>query len=120
MGSSNLSCFSELQIPQYPDLARQARISGISTVSFIVDQHENRSKISVKAAHKILEDAATESMQKSILSKDCIHTEIKIQFISELAEPAKQIDTSKVLFRSPDTFVIRSQYFPVNGNGVQD
>ncbi len=120
MGNSSGNCFSELEIPQYPDLARQARISGISTVSFNVDQQGNRPTISVKAPHKILEDAVTESMKKSILNKNCTDKEIKIQFIFELAEPAREINTSKILFRSPDTFVIRSKYFPVSGSSAQD
>lgn len=118
-GNERISCVSELRIPEYSSLARQARLIGTAIVRIVSGEEGEARKISVKGVHKLLERAVIDSIHASRFKAECKGQEIQLLFIFELDKPAKQIDAGYVVFRPPNIFVIRAAYFPVSGQATK-
>src|SRR5437868_9354438 len=66
---SNLSCVERLEIPQYPSLPRQARISGNVTATATLGA---TGAVETKTVgHPLLADAATKAIAASAFLKSC-------------------------------------------------
>lgn len=111
-------CLLELHVPQYPSLARQARLVGTAAVELTVGDRGDATAISIKGVDRLLEEAAKEAVRSSRFAESCRSQSIRFTFIFELQEPPKQRDSSQVLFRPPNVFVIRASYFPLSGQSA--
>jgi hypothetical protein len=119
LGDDNWACIPELRLPQYPSLARQARLSGKALVSLRVDGQGKPTEILVEGVHRFLERTVSDSIRRSRFSIGCEGRILHFQFNFELESPAKQVDSGYVLFRPPNIFVLRAAYFPISGHSTQ-
>jgi TonB family protein len=117
--ADTLACIRELRVPEYPLLARQARITGKATVSIKIDQDGKPNEIVVEGVHKLLQAAVADAMEQSHFSADCGAHDRRFEFHFELEGAPKQTDSGRVLFRPPSVFVIRAASFPVSGQSAR-
>ncbi len=120
LAADSWSCATELRIPQYPLLARQARLIGKASVSLRIDQYGKPREILVEGVHKLLEKAVTDSVRLSRFVGRCENQMVHLEFIFELEDPPKQADSGYVIFRPPNIFVLRAATFPMSGQTAHD
>lgn len=119
IGADGWECVSELRLPQYPSLARQARLTGKASVNLKIDQHGRPVEIVVEGVHRLLEKTVIDSVRLSLFKIGCEDKSVRFQFIFELEDPPKQADFWYVLFRPPNVFVLRAAKFPVSGQSTR-
>lgn len=117
-GGDITGCLTELRLPQYPSLARQAKLSGKALVSVKIDEQGKATEIVVDGLHRILQRTVVDSIRLSEFKSSCKDLVVHFQVHFELEQPPKQADLGYVLFRPPNIFVVRASSFPVSGHQV--
>jgi hypothetical protein len=75
---SNMSCVERLEMPVYPPLAHQARISGSVTATVVV---ASDGSIQTKAeGHKLLAPAVERALRASAFRSDCSGKSVRLIF----------------------------------------
>jgi hypothetical protein len=102
---SNMSCVERLQMPLYPPLASQARISSsVSATAIVASDGTAQTKIT---GHPILAEAAEKALRASAFLKSCGGKSVKLVFnfvLGENFDPDKL--PQRVSFGYPNQFWI--------------
>jgi hypothetical protein len=100
-------CVTELRLPMYPPIARQARITGTAVVTIRPGHRDRGAEVLVRGVPAILANEVRRSIALSHLKTSCGLDEItyRITFKIEGAANDMAVDTS-VAFRPPTDFVI--------------
>jgi hypothetical protein len=101
-----LECVESIQIPQYPPLARGARLAGnVHAHTTIVGR--SATDVKVDGAHPILQEAVVKSLKGARFSASCDHVGIELIFIFKIeGEQTGMYDMGVVTFRWPNEFAI--------------
>jgi outer membrane biosynthesis protein TonB len=104
---TNIACIERLDIPAYPPLAKQARISGAVTADVIVAPDGSAQSItstteSETRPHPILLSSVERSLRTSTFAKTCAGNHVKLVFNFVLSEGMAPI----VSFGYPNRFWI--------------
>lgn len=108
-------CVTELKIPDYPPLARQAGLEGIVVVKVRFGSSSIPLFYSIHGPHKLLESASKHAMDKSSFSSECVGEVEDIVFDFRLMSPRKRSADNAVFFKPPNIFIIRSNQYPIGG-----
>ena len=111
---SNIECLEHLEIPDYPPLARQARIQAIQTVKVLLSDQATIQNVEQSLQGKVIKfdglfkEGAEKAVKNSRFSKTCGGKTITLVFHYELRE-----DDNKSLFAfgPPNHFWIRAGLF---------
>jgi hypothetical protein len=112
---SNIECLERLEIPDYPPLARTARLQATQTVKVLLSNQATLQSIELslreKAVNleKFFKEGAEKALKNSRFSKTCGGKTITLVFHYELSHG----DTS-LAFEPPNHFLIRSGDVYVN------
>ncbi|MGB6943435.1 MAG: hypothetical protein WA634_02045 [Silvibacterium sp.] len=89
---SNMSCVERLQMPLYPPLAVQARISGSVTATVAVGSSSSVQTTLSRGAHDLLNSAVEGALHSSTFRKTCIGKSVTLVFnfvIDEKLRPGR-------------------------------
>jgi outer membrane biosynthesis protein TonB len=105
---SNIECLERLEIPDYPPLARSARIQATQTVKVLLSNQATVQSIEIlkgKAVdiEKFFNEGVEKSLKNSRFSKTCGGKTITLVFQYELSN-----DNGSLAFEPPNHFLIRS------------
>ena len=114
--SSNLICVEKMELPSYPPIAQQARLSGTITVKILLSATGSAQDVNVQAdpkasgtAKDLLGPVVANVIRRAAFDPNCGGKTVSIVFVFELAGtsmgPAKQTAG----FGSPNKFWIRSE-----------
>jgi len=115
---SNIECLEHLEVPDYPPLARQARIQATQTVKLLLsDQATIQSiehSLQGKAVNveRLFKEGAEKALKNSRFSKTCGGRTITLVFHYELSN-----DDRSLAFEPPNHFLIRSGAVYINPDG---
>jgi hypothetical protein len=107
---SNIECLERLEMPDYPPLARMARITGIQTVKVLLSDQatvqtvESSAQGKTTAAEKDFKESAEKALKNSRFSKTCGGKTITLVFHYEFREDDNK---SIFAFAPPNHFWIR-------------
>jgi len=117
-GSSNIECLDHLEVPNYPPLARQARVQAIQTVKVLLSDQATVQRIELSLqgkainADRLFKADAEKALKISRFSKTCGGKTITLVFHYELYNDDS--GRSIFAFEPPNHFWIR--YGPVYVN----
>ncbi len=77
---TNTSCVDRLEMPVYPPLAQQARISGDLTVTVAINADGTIHTALPAGAHRILSSAVENAVQASVFRKECRGKSVTLVF----------------------------------------
>ncbi len=106
--SSNIECLEHLEIPEYPPLARQARIQAIRTVKVLLSDQATIQNVEQSLQGKVMKfdalfkEGTEKALKNSRFSKTCGGKTITLVFQYELS------DDRSFAFEPPNHFLIRS------------
>jgi hypothetical protein len=112
---TNIECLEHLEIPDYPSLARQARIQATQTVKVLLSDQATIQSIAVSLQGKAVnlesffKEGAEKAVKNSRFSKTCGGKTITVVFQYELSN-----DDGSLAFEPPNHFLIRSGAVTVN------
>jgi outer membrane biosynthesis protein TonB len=107
---TNIACVERLDIPTYPPLAKQARISGVLTGVVLLGADGSVAKISSEWApaskkEGMFASAVEESIRASAFAKSCAGKQVKLVFNFVLSEAGTSTQI-KFSFGYPNQFRI--------------
>src|SRR5947209_17448788 len=79
-GESNIACALTIRIPNYPSIARAARIVGTATVSILLGNNGKPKEITVTGVKPILRKTVEEELSLSEYSPSCTGRRIRLIF----------------------------------------
>ena len=109
---SNIECLEHLEIPDYPPLARQARVQATQTVKTLLSNQATLRSIEVSVQGKaaaLFKEGAEKALKNSRFSKTCGGKTITLVFHYELSN-----DDRSLAFEPPNHFFVRSGAVYVN------
>ena len=113
--SSNIECLEHLEIPDYPPLARQARLQATQTAKVLLSKQATLQNIEFSLREKTINlerffnSGAEKALKNSRFSKTCGGKTITLVFHYELSN-----DDGSFAFEPPNHFLIRSGAVYVN------
>lgn len=108
-------CVSELRVPTYPLLARQAQLSGTATVSVKIGPAGVVQEVSVSRIHQLFAQASREAIASSKFNANCAGEVVEFIYNFQLRElPGKYVE-SEIYFRPPNIFIIRTNRARLGG-----
>ena len=112
---SNIECLERLEIPDYPPLARQARVQNIQTVKVLLNDHATIQSIEqglqgkLVSFDRLFKEGAEKALKNSQFSKTCGGKTIMLVFHYEIRDDPNR--SSLFAFGPANHFWIR--YGPV-------
>src|SRR5579862_654562 len=101
---SNMSCVERLEMPQYPPLPRQARISGSVTATASLG---STGVVETKTVgHPLLADAVTKAVAGSAFLKSCAGKSVIVIYDFEIDTTEQSNAPTKLSFSYPNQFRI--------------
>ena len=116
---ANIACVERLQIPTYPILAAQARITGVVIANVLLGPNGSVDTIASASdrgkAHPILLGGVEKSMRASTFAKACANKRLELifNFVIE-GTPVQRPTESAISFRYPNQFWIATPPLLVN------
>lgn len=108
---SNIECLERLEVPEYPPLARQARIQAIQTVKVLLSDQgtvqaiEHSWQGTAVNVERLFKGGAEKALKDSRFSKTCGGKTVTLVFHYEVREDDKK--KSLFAFGTPNQFWIR-------------
>jgi hypothetical protein len=113
--TSNTGCIEKLQIPAYPLLARQARLTGTLSVTVDLGTNGNIEKVSARSqlnndrAQSVLLMPIESVLRKSRFRRECAGKQITLVFEFGLYGDPYDDQQQEVAFGSPNRFFITAR-----------
>jgi outer membrane biosynthesis protein TonB len=114
--NANLSCIERMDIPMYPLLAQQARISGTVVVDVILSEAASVRDVTVRndprpsnPATAVLVNAVFNAIRRAVFDHNCGDRTVNLIFVFELAGTSIGHPRQSFAFGSPNKFWIKSE-----------
>lgn len=109
-GADGLECTSGLLIPDYPPLARSARLSGTAAVHLQIGRDRQPRNIDVEGVHELLRTAVRDSVDRSKYNPKCRGTTLEVFFEFRIeGMPTDKADRGRVMFVWPNRFIVTAK-----------
>lgn len=112
--NSNLMCIEKLEMPSYPLLAQQARISGTVTVDVVLSTTGSVQDVNVRdepnpprAGDGVLRTPVFEAIRGAVFDRSCGGKTVNLVFVFELSGTSIGSPKQTVAFGSPNRFWIK-------------
>jgi hypothetical protein len=114
------SCVEQFRLPQYPPLARQARLTGTVHLQAMTGKDGRTTTRITTTGRKLLKEAVEQVASSLIIARECGARVISIHVSFELDEKErpKSHDSGSHLIVAPDRLVVRAPTFPLSGETV--
>lgn len=111
---SDAACLTELTVPRYPELARQAHMQGVVKATLLIGASGRVDRVSIQTPQKLLELTIRRALLTVKISPSCHDTQVPLVFEFQLEDLVRPYDPGQVSYRAPLTFVIRAGIPPIN------
>ena len=113
---NELSCVSELLVPVYPPVARNAGLNGKIDLVFQLEPGGAVAKVAIVNSPKAFDAAAKLLAQKVKFTSDCSAQQVHITILFEIDPNAERDQSSAhmVKFIAPGTFVVKAPLATMN------
>jgi TonB family protein len=112
----NVVCIGKMEMPSYPPLAQQARISGTVMVDAVLSAAGSVTEVTVRAdpnlsatGKGILGPPVAEALRGAAFNRTCAGKTVSIVFVFEIVGTSRGTPKQKVAFGSPNKFWIISE-----------
>jgi hypothetical protein len=109
------SCVATLTFPKYPELARQARLSG--TVTLVVVRSGD-TRIS-STAPGLLRQAIQNIVRSVTLRPNCTRVSLNFVFSIDESRPRRTTDSGDIMLEAPARVLITAAPFPLSGDDAE-
>jgi hypothetical protein len=111
--AANVSCFERIIVPDYPALARQARIAADVTVSVVIGRNSASHQITTQVEEprgdirRLFSERVEKAVRSSTFNNQCVGKTVELLFNFELGNDMP-VDGSKqtITFSYPNRFTI--------------
>jgi hypothetical protein len=111
---ATFACAEKLSVPRYPELARQARLSGAVRLSLLRDGETVR-VTTESTADKLLREAVEYIATSARMSRDCNRLTVEFVFAIDESKPRRKMDSGDVALEKPNRVLITASAFPLSG-----
>jgi outer membrane biosynthesis protein TonB len=107
--TGSIGCASHLNLPEYPALARAARIQGEATAFLTVAADGTALRVDVTPVHPILKTAVEEELRGSKFSPSCAGKVVEVVFAFVIEGSPVHGPVSRAFFTGPNKFTISTR-----------
>jgi hypothetical protein len=107
--AGTIGCALHLSLPEYPALARAARIQGEATAFVTVAADGTASRVDVTPVHAIIKKAMEDDLRGSKFRPACAGTVVQVVFSFLIEGSPVRRPVSRAFFTGPNKFTITTQ-----------
>lgn len=100
-------CAVRIQLPEYPPVARQARLTG-TAVATVTISSDSAVRIRLEGVPPILKRAVEASLRKSEFSDSCKDTTFSIRYTFRVEGEQAERPKTSIIFQPPNEFIVVS------------
>lgn len=101
-----MTCSVRLQLPQYPPLARQARLTGTAVARIRLAADAKLADVKVEGVHRVLQRAVETSLRTSEFLPSCGGREFSLRYTFRIEGAPTDRDALSVALKPPDEIVV--------------
>jgi hypothetical protein len=108
MKFDDIGCGIRIRVPNYPAIARAARITGAATAAIRIAADGHAAAVEVSGAHPLLRDEVERELRISEFSPTCDGRNVHLVFEFVISGQPVEHPQSSVAFMPPNRFVVSS------------